>query len=157
MHHLKGSLLFAIFPGRLSSGPPGRLAAAPRVPLGCLGPASAKNDAPAEAPNPQGWPGNLSKSTALGDLGPASAQNSAPLRCSQTNVGPGISAGAPFRSAWWPQPRLSHTRARRLASARRVIRQLKSFCHDPPRTRTWNLRLRRPTPYPLGQRAPCSA
>lgn len=23
--------------------------------------------------------------------------------------------------------------------------------HDPPRTRTWNLRLRRPTPYPLGQ------
>ena len=23
---------------------------------------------------------------------------------------------------------------------------------DPPRTRTWNLRLRRPTPYPLGQR-----
>ena len=24
---------------------------------------------------------------------------------------------------------------------------------DPPRTRTWNLRLRRPTPYPLGQRA----
>ena len=25
--------------------------------------------------------------------------------------------------------------------------------HDPPRTRTWNLRLRRPTPYPLGQRA----
>ena len=30
-------------------------------------------------------------------------------------------------------------------------------CHrtqnDPPRTRTWNLRLRRPTPYPLGQRA----
>ena len=29
-------------------------------------------------------------------------------------------------------------------------------CHrtqnDPPRTRTWNLRLRRPTPYPLGQR-----
>ena len=26
---------------------------------------------------------------------------------------------------------------------------------DPPRTRTWNLRLRRPTPYPLGQRANC--
>ena len=25
--------------------------------------------------------------------------------------------------------------------------------YDPPRTRTWNLRLRRPTPYPLGQRA----
>ena len=25
--------------------------------------------------------------------------------------------------------------------------------HDPPRTRTWNLRLLRPTPYPLGQRA----
>ena len=25
--------------------------------------------------------------------------------------------------------------------------------NDPPRTRTWNLRLRRPTPYPLGQRA----
>ena len=25
---------------------------------------------------------------------------------------------------------------------------------DPPRTRTWNLRLRGPTPYPLGQRAP---
>ena len=24
---------------------------------------------------------------------------------------------------------------------------------DPPRTRTWNLRLRRPTPYPLGQQA----
>ena len=24
--------------------------------------------------------------------------------------------------------------------------------NDPPRTRTWNLRLRRPTPYPLGQR-----
>ena len=24
---------------------------------------------------------------------------------------------------------------------------------DPPRTRTWNLRLRGPTPYPLGQRA----
>ena len=24
---------------------------------------------------------------------------------------------------------------------------------DPPRTRTWNLRLRRPPPYPLGQRA----
>ena len=23
---------------------------------------------------------------------------------------------------------------------------------DPPRTRTWNLRLRRPTPHPLGQR-----
>ena len=32
----------------------------------------------------------------------------------------------------------------------------KTICaawHDPPRTRTWNLRLRRPTPYPLGQRA----
>ena len=28
---------------------------------------------------------------------------------------------------------------------------------DPPRTRTWNLRLRRPTPYPLGQRAGCVA
>ena len=27
--------------------------------------------------------------------------------------------------------------------------------NDPPRTRTWNLRLRRPTPYPLGQRATC--
>ena len=27
------------------------------------------------------------------------------------------------------------------------------FHNDPPRTRTWNLRLRRPTPYPLGQRA----
>ncbi len=26
---------------------------------------------------------------------------------------------------------------------------------DPPRTRTWNLRLRGPTPYPLGQRAAC--
>ena len=26
--------------------------------------------------------------------------------------------------------------------------------NDPPRTRTWNLRLRGPTPYPLGQRAP---
>ena len=26
---------------------------------------------------------------------------------------------------------------------------------DPPRTRTWNLRLRGPTPYPLGQRAVC--
>ena len=26
---------------------------------------------------------------------------------------------------------------------------------DPPRTRTWNLRLRRPTPYPLGQRTKC--
>ena len=26
-------------------------------------------------------------------------------------------------------------------------------CDDPPRTRTWNLRLRRPTPYPLGQQA----
>jgi hypothetical protein len=25
--------------------------------------------------------------------------------------------------------------------------------NDPPRTRTWNLRLRRSTPYPLGQRA----
>ena len=25
--------------------------------------------------------------------------------------------------------------------------------NDPPRTRTWNLRLRRPTPYPLGQQA----
>ena len=25
--------------------------------------------------------------------------------------------------------------------------------YDPPRTRTWNLRLRRPTPYPLGQQA----
>ena len=24
--------------------------------------------------------------------------------------------------------------------------------HDPPRTRTWNIWLRRPTPYPLGQR-----
>ena len=24
---------------------------------------------------------------------------------------------------------------------------------DPPRTRAWNLRLRRPTPYPLGQQA----
>ena len=29
--------------------------------------------------------------------------------------------------------------------------------NDPPRTRTWNLRLRRPTPYPLGQRATCSS
>ena len=29
----------------------------------------------------------------------------------------------------------------------------KSWKHDPPRTRTWNLRLRRPTPYPLGQQA----
>ena len=28
--------------------------------------------------------------------------------------------------------------------------------HDLPRTRTWNLRLRRPTPYPLGQRASAS-
>ena len=27
--------------------------------------------------------------------------------------------------------------------------------NDPPRTRTWNLRLRRPTPYPLGQQAKC--
>ena len=27
---------------------------------------------------------------------------------------------------------------------------------DPPRTRTWNLRLRGPTPYPLGQRATCA-
>ena len=27
---------------------------------------------------------------------------------------------------------------------------------DPPRTRTWNLRLRRPTPYPLGQQALCA-
>ena len=27
---------------------------------------------------------------------------------------------------------------------------------DPPRTRTWNLRLRGPTPYPLGQRAVCN-
>ena len=26
---------------------------------------------------------------------------------------------------------------------------------DPPRTQTWNLRLRRPTPHPLGQRAFC--
>ena len=26
-------------------------------------------------------------------------------------------------------------------------------CDDPPRTRTWNLRLRRLTPYPLGQQA----
>ena len=25
--------------------------------------------------------------------------------------------------------------------------------NDPPRARTWNLRLRRPTPYPLGQQA----
>ena len=25
-------------------------------------------------------------------------------------------------------------------------------CSDPPRTRTWNLQLRGPTPYPLGQR-----
>ena len=30
---------------------------------------------------------------------------------------------------------------------------LQYICIDPPRTRTWNLRLRRPTPYPLGQRA----
>ena len=30
---------------------------------------------------------------------------------------------------------------------------LLSFISDPPRTRTWNLRLRRPTPCPLGQRA----
>ena len=27
--------------------------------------------------------------------------------------------------------------------------------HDPPRTRTWNLRLQRPTPYPLGKQASC--
>ena len=33
---------------------------------------------------------------------------------------------------------------------RRALRQ-----SDPPRTRTWNLRLRRPTPYPLGQQARC--
>ena len=26
---------------------------------------------------------------------------------------------------------------------------------DPPRIRTWNLQLQRPTPYPLGQRATC--
>ena len=26
---------------------------------------------------------------------------------------------------------------------------------DPPRARAWNLRLRRPTPYPLGQQAMC--
>ena len=27
--------------------------------------------------------------------------------------------------------------------------------YDPPRTQTWNLRLRRPTPYPLGQQTSC--
>ena len=31
--------------------------------------------------------------------------------------------------------------------------KMRALSHDPPRTRTWNLRLRRPTPYPLGQRA----
>ena len=30
-----------------------------------------------------------------------------------------------------------------------------NIAHDPPRTQAWNLRLRRPTPYPLGQRASC--
>ena len=34
-----------------------------------------------------------------------------------------------------------------------TLRLCERSCHDPPRTRTWNLRLRRPTPYPLGQRA----
>ena len=29
--------------------------------------------------------------------------------------------------------------------------------NDPPRTRTWNLRLRRRTPYPLGQRTICTS
>ena len=37
-----------------------------------------------------------------------------------------------------------------ISSASEVIR---ADNNDPPRTRTWNLRLRRPTPYPLGQRA----
>ena len=40
-------------------------------------------------------------------------------------------------------------------SRREVMRRMsvRSAGNDPPRTRTWNLRLRRPTPYPLGQQA----
>ena len=37
------------------------------------------------------------------------------------------------------------------SSSKNSLREL----NDPPRTRTWNLRLRGPTPYPLGQRAVC--
>ena len=33
------------------------------------------------------------------------------------------------------------------------LRHQRDKRYDPPRTRAWNLRLRRPTPYPLGQRA----
>ena len=32
-----------------------------------------------------------------------------------------------------------------------VLPGVGSIDHDPPRTRAWNLRLRRPMPYPLGQ------
>ena len=37
--------------------------------------------------------------------------------------------------------------------AKKMTFKRTSTFNDPPRTRTWNLRLRRPTPYPLGQRA----
>ena len=66
---------------------------------------------------------------------------------------------APFMAAKW-----QHGRVRGLsldtewagrcffATRELVVCSLHSKT-DPPRTRTWNLRLRRPTPYPLGQRA----
>ena len=38
-----------------------------------------------------------------------------------------------------------------------IISSLAANNDDPPRTQTWNLRPRRPTPYPLGQRALCTS
>ena len=44
--------------------------------------------------------------------------------------------------------------AAELIAGQQAFALLLQYIHiDPPRTRTWNLRLRRPTPYPLGQRA----
>ena len=48
---------------------------------------------------------------------------------------------------------LETSEARRTRTNTETLMAQASRKYDPPRTRTWNLRLRRPTPYPLGQRA----
>ena len=73
------------------------------------------------------------------------------LRCSRRQIGTTgnnrliVNASAVIRAPLSPQ---SNWPAEFLGCRRSDTEQ-----YDPPRTRTWNLRLRRPTPYPLGQRA----
>ena len=64
--------------------------------------------------------------------------------------------GAPATAApQEPNPHQPASCQRRTATphAKKMTFKRTSTLNDPPRTRTWNLRLRRPTPYPLGQRA----